>query len=74
MLNVRDGERHASHEVVDWLKQEGWRLRQLLDGYVGYLRSKKHADRYASAQETAQGAADFTREDDSQFSTYHFNQ
>ena len=39
-LNVCADERYLPIEKIDWLKKEGWRLRQLIDGYIRYLRSR----------------------------------
>src|SRR6188472_4467142 len=40
-LNVCIDERYLPPEQIDSLKQQGWRVRQLIDGYVRYLRQQK---------------------------------
>jgi len=40
-LNVCTDERYLPPEEIDSLKQQGWRVRQLIDGYVRYLRRQK---------------------------------
>lgn len=42
-LNVCEDEQYAKPDRVAALKQEGWRVRQLIDGYIRYLRSRKNA-------------------------------
>ncbi|MGI8436710.1 MAG: four helix bundle protein [Chthoniobacterales bacterium] len=42
-LNVCEDERYATPDRVAALKQEGWRMRQLIDGYIRYLRARKSA-------------------------------
>ena len=39
-LNVCIDERYLPPEEIDSLKQQGWRVRQLIDGYVRYLRQQ----------------------------------
>jgi four helix bundle protein len=40
-LNVCIDERYLPPEKIDSLKQQGWRVRQLIDGYVRYLQDRK---------------------------------
>jgi four helix bundle protein len=40
-LNVCIDEQYLALEEFDSLKQQGWRVRQLIDGYVRYLRQQK---------------------------------
>ena len=40
-LNVCIDEQYLPLEEFDSLKQQGWRVRQLIDGYVRYLRQQK---------------------------------
>ena len=40
-LNTCEDEQYLSQDRIDVLKKHGWRLRQLIDGYVAYLRNKK---------------------------------
>jgi four helix bundle protein len=52
-LNTCEDEEYLPEKEVASLKQEGWRVRQLIDGYIRYLRRQKTAEREASsAQET----------------------
>jgi four helix bundle protein len=39
-LNVCEDEEYVSTQDVGPLKQEGWRVRKLLDGYIRYLRQQ----------------------------------
>ena len=52
-LNVCDDERYLSVEEIASLKQRGWRLRQLIDGYIRYLREQKNSGPSSSVRETA---------------------
>ena len=52
-LNVCDDERYLSVEEIASLKQCGWRLRQLIDGYIRYLRQQKNSGPSSSVRETA---------------------
>ena len=40
-LNICSDERYLPAEEIVSLKEQGWRIRQLLDGYVRYLRGQK---------------------------------
>src|SRR5947199_9082384 len=42
-LNVCADEDYVSLEEIGSLKEEGWRTRQLVDGYIRYLREQKSA-------------------------------
>jgi four helix bundle protein len=42
-LNACEDEKYASTEDVSTLKQQGWRVRQLLDGYIRYLRQQTNS-------------------------------
>ncbi|MGH8102780.1 MAG: four helix bundle protein [Chthoniobacterales bacterium] len=42
-LNVCEDEQYMPNEKVAALKQEGWRVRRLIDGFVRYLREQKTA-------------------------------
>lgn len=51
-LNVCIDERYLLPDEIDSLKRQGWRVRQLIDGYVRYLRQQKDsADRSGSVGE-----------------------
>jgi four helix bundle protein len=39
-LNVCADERYVGVEEIESLKQQGWRIRQLIDGYIRYLREQ----------------------------------
>jgi four helix bundle protein len=40
-LNVCEDEQYLLSELIHSLKENGWRVRQLIDGYVRYLRDQK---------------------------------
>jgi four helix bundle protein len=40
-LNACEDEQYLPSDQIDSLKEEGWRLRQLIDGYIRYLRVQK---------------------------------
>ncbi len=52
-LNVCDDEQYLPVEEIASLKQCGWRLRQLIDGYIRYLRQQKNSGPSSSVRETA---------------------
>ena len=52
-LNVCMDERYLPDGEVAAIKEEGWRVRQLIDGYVRYLREQKNSMDTASARETS---------------------
>src|SRR5713226_5822795 len=53
-LNVCEDEQYLPEREIASLKQEGWRVRQLIDGYIRYLRDQKHSEAGApSSQETS---------------------
>src|SRR6266566_1314983 len=52
-LNVCDDEQYVPVEEIASLKQCGWRLRQLIDGYIRYLRQQKNSGPSSSVRETA---------------------
>ncbi len=39
-LNVCEDEQYVPAEQIACLKEDGWRVRQLIDGYVRYLRQR----------------------------------
>jgi four helix bundle protein len=41
-LNVCEDEKYCPVKEVVFLKEQGWRLRQLIDGYIRYLRGQKN--------------------------------
>jgi four helix bundle protein len=42
-LNACDDEHYLREDRIHSLKQEAWRVRQLVDGYIGYLRKQRAA-------------------------------
>jgi four helix bundle protein len=52
-LNVCMDEQYLTDGEVAAIKEEGWRVRQLIDGYVRYLRDQKNSMDTASARETS---------------------
>lgn len=50
-LNVCMDEEYLSDEEIASLKEEGWRTRQLIDGYVRYLRDQKTSAGTSSVRE-----------------------
>jgi four helix bundle protein len=65
-LNVCSDEEYLSFEEISSLKQQGWRIRQLIDGYIRYLREQKNAAG-SSVSESSPIYGDLA-EDDSRFS------
>lgn len=66
-LNTCEDEAHLPVTEVARLKDQGWRVRQLIDGYIRYLREQKNSE--ASVRETSPVHGDDTdAEDDSRFS------
>lgn len=43
-LNACEDEEYLRNDRIQSLKQEAWRVRQLIDGYIGYLRKQKSTD------------------------------
>jgi four helix bundle protein len=52
-LNVCEDERYLPIKEIMSLKDKGWRLRQLIDGYIRYLRVQKQTEESSSTRETA---------------------
>ena len=52
-LNVCMDEQYLSDGEIAALKEEGWRVRQLIDGYVRHLRDQKNSMGTASVRETS---------------------
>jgi four helix bundle protein len=52
-LNVCMDEQYLTDGEVAAIKEEAWRVRQLIDGYVRYLRDQKNSMDTASARETS---------------------
>ena len=64
-LNVCEDEQYLVGEEITSLKKNGWRVRQLIDGYVRYLR-QQNADSKSLVREASPSYDDDT--DDSPFS------
>src|ERR1700730_12069518 len=43
-LNVCEDEQYLPIEDIARLKDQGWRVRQLIDGYICYLREQKNSE------------------------------
>src|SRR5437870_13087993 len=50
-LNACEDEQYLPAQNIVSLKQEGWRLRQLIDGYIRYLRQQKNFEASSSVRE-----------------------
>ena len=66
-LNACQDEKYVPTEKIASLKAKGWRVRQLIDGYIRYLRQQENAS--STVQETPPNYNDSAEfEDDSRFS------
>ena len=63
-VNVCMDEQYLSDGEIAPLKEEGWRVRQLIDGYVRYLRDQKNSMDTASVRETSPTYDDIEELDD----------
>jgi four helix bundle protein len=63
-LNVCVDEEYLPVDEIAGLNQEGWRLRQLIDGYVRYLRDQKSSTGSSSVRETSPTCDDVEELDD----------
>jgi four helix bundle protein len=52
-LNVCADEEYLPIEEIISLKEQGWRVRQLIDGYIRYLREQKSAIGSSSVRENS---------------------
>src|SRR5215467_2719432 len=50
-LNVCEDEQYLPIEGIVSLKENGWRVRQLIDGYVRYVRQQSRANSASSVRE-----------------------
>ena len=66
-LNVCADEEYLAIEEIGRLKEQGWRVRQLIDGYIRYLREQKNAAG-SSARESSPIYDDAETDNDSRFS------
>src|SRR5437868_7198435 len=68
-LNACHDEQYVATEQIASLKAEGWRVRQLIDGYIRYLRQQKNAP--STVEETPPSYNDsLGLEDDSRFTIH----
>ena len=67
-LNVCADEEYLAREVINALKEQGWRVRQLIDGYIRYLREQKNGAGPSSVREASSIYDDVEVDDDSRFS------
>jgi four helix bundle protein len=68
-VNACEDEQYPLAKDIASLKEQGWRLRQLIDGYIRYLRQQVNRERSSSVRESSPGSdevADIL--DDSRFS------
>ena len=65
-LNVCVDEKYLSIEETGSLKEDSWRVRQLIDGYIRYLREQKKAADSSVRESAVYGA--LVADNDSQFS------
>src|SRR3982750_3767448 len=52
-LNACEDEQYLPVDDIGSLKQSGWRLRQLIDGYIRYLRAQKTSGECSSVRESS---------------------
>jgi four helix bundle protein len=64
-LNACDDEQYLAHHGISNLKEQGWRVRQLIDGYIRYLRKQANS---ATARVKESEMAFYDDDDDSRFS------
>lgn len=56
-LNTCDDEQYLTSEEIEGLKQQGWRVRQLIDGYIRYLRQQANSSSRVKEDEEMSYAA-----------------
>jgi four helix bundle protein len=66
-LNVCADEQYMGSEEIESLKQDGWRIRQLIDGYIRYLREQAKTPG-SNVRETPPVYDDVEIDNDSRFS------
>ena len=67
-LNACEDEQYFPEKEIALLKQEGWRVRQLIDGYIRYLRQQKSSEEVASVREASPSYDNDDDTDDSRVS------
>jgi hypothetical protein len=53
-LNVCIDEQYIPVDALTSLKNQGWRVRQLIDGYIRYLRNQKNSMGTGSVREMSE--------------------
>ena len=51
-LNVCEDEQYLPGDEIGALKEQGWRVRQLIDGYIRYLRAQKKSGESSVKEES----------------------
>jgi four helix bundle protein len=67
-LNVCVDEQYLPSDKIAALKQEGWRVRQLIDGYIRYLRAQIGPNESRAREQSPEYCADEPAPSDSRFS------
>jgi four helix bundle protein len=67
-LNACEDEQYLPEKEIASLKQEGWRVRQLIDGYIRYLRQQKSSETVGSVREASPPDDNDDETDDSRIS------
>ena len=67
-LNVCADEEYLAIEEIGSLKEKGWRIRQLIDGYIRYLREQRSPAGSSSTRESPPAYDDVETDNDSRFS------
>jgi four helix bundle protein len=52
-LNVCEDEQYLAADEVSLLKEQGWRVRRLIDGYIRYLRGQSNSAKSAVREESS---------------------
>jgi four helix bundle protein len=63
-LNVCEDEQYLPLDEIVSLKEQGWRLRKLIDGYIRYLRDQKNSQGSSSVREISPAYDDTDELDD----------
>ncbi len=51
-LNVCEDEQYLPSDQIGSMKEQGWRVRQLIDGYIRYLRAQKKSNESSVKEES----------------------
>ena len=57
-LNVCEDEQYLAADEISPLKEQGWRVRQLIDGYIRYLRRQGNSAKTSVKEESPEYAED----------------